>query len=409
MKTEFKIAIRYIFSKHSFNFITIINFISLIGITIGVAALIVVLSIFNAFQSLAVKQIVGFDPHIKIESNVSAKDSSSLLKYLQNNSDIESFAQVSESRLICFKNNSIRVVNLLAISDSDLSFFNNLEPYFIVGNFTNERTVIKTLPKIAIGAGLADALHCLPGDTINFTTPSAIENSLLTGSVPNFYQAVIKGIFQSNVKDYDYSYVFGSYNLSKTVLSDKFQSSLIYEIRLNNLDKLEQITNELKSEFPKANILSWKDLNKEYYNVMKFEKMATTFILGLIVLVAIFNVFASLTMTIIEKKKDISILRAMGATQNFIQSTYLYEGIFVGSFGSILGGLLGVLLCYGQAHFKWFRIDNTKYIMDSIPVLVNYYDIVAVVLLSFVLTILATIYPSMKASKLNIIENIREE
>jgi lipoprotein-releasing system permease protein len=114
-------------------------------------------------------------------------------------------------------------------------------------------------------------------------------------------------------------------------------------------------------------------------------------------------------MTIIEKKKDISILRAVGGSGKFIQRIYLYEGLFVGFIGSIFGGLLGLALCYGQIAFKWFKIDNTKYIMDAIPILINYSDVIAVVLLSFVLSIIATIYPAWKSSKINLIESLREE
>jgi lipoprotein-releasing system permease protein len=409
MKIELKIAIRYIFSKHSFNFITIINLLSLIGISIGVAALIVVLSIFNAFQSLAIKQIVGFDPHIKIEIKNSINDSNKLVAYLKSKAIVQSFALTSEGKAVCFKDNKVRVINLLSVSQTDTKFFDNLKDFFILGN--NNLSIIRKdgLPKILIGAGLADAMKVLNGDTLTFINPSDIEQTLLTLSMPNLSQAIIEGVYQSNIKDYDYSYAFSTFTLSNRIFGDKFANSLMYEIRLKDLKFLESFTNELKKSFPDAKISSWKDLNKAYYNVMKFEKMATSFILGIIILVAIFNVFASLTMTIIEKKKDISIMRTIGATQRFIVRLYLYEGLFVGFIGSIFGGLLGLFLCWGQINYKWFKIDGTKYIMDSIPILINYTDVIATVLLSFLLTTLATIYPAKKASNINIIEMLREE
>jgi lipoprotein-releasing system permease protein len=408
MNIEIKIAIRYIFSKHFFNFITIINLISLIGISVGVAALIVVLSIFNAFQSTSIQQIVGFDPHIKIEIKNSQKDSTKLVSFLNSKQIVQSFALTSEGKVVCFKDNKIRVINLLSVSDDDTKFFSNLSDYFILGN-NHLNTTSNGLPKIFIGAGLADAMKVLQKDTLTFINPSDIEQTLLSYSPPNISKAIIQGIYQSNIKDYDYSYAFSTFNLSSKIFGEKFTHSLIYEVRLKDLKFLETFTAELQKYFPKAKINNWKDLNKAYYSVMKFEKMATTFILGIIILVAIFNVFASLTMTIIEKKKDISIMRTIGATQKFIVRIYLFEGLFVGFVGSIFGGLLGLFLCWGQINFKWFKIDGTKYLMDSIPILINYSDVLAIVLLSFFLTTIATIYPAKKASNINIIDFLREE
>jgi len=129
----------------------------------------------------------------------------------------------------------------------------------------------------------------------------------------------------------------------------------------------------------------------------------------LIVLVAVFNIFSSLTMTIVEKRKDIAILRAIGAKANFIRKIYLLEGSIIGIIGAISGGIIGLALCYGQIHYKWFKIDSTKYIMDSIPVLVRYSDVIAIVLISILIAILSAYYPSIRASKFTISDNLREE
>jgi len=132
-------------------------------------------------------------------------------------------------------------------------------------------------------------------------------------------------------------------------------------------------------------------------------------LLGLIVIVAVFNIFSSLTMTIIEKRKDIAILRAIGARTNFIRKIYLLEGSIIGIIGSILGGTMGIALCYGQIHYRWFKIDATKYIMDYIPVLVKYPDVVTIVLIAIIIAVLSAYYPSIRASRFEISENLREE
>ena len=399
MKPEIKIAIRYIFSKHQFNFITIINFLSLIGIIIGVASLIIVLSIFNAFQSIAIQQIVGFDPHIIITTNstVNTDDLKSKIKKLPY---IQSFAFVDERRIIATNGNIARVVNLLSIDSLDKDYLDNLRSSMIMGSISNYS--VSYFPKIIIGAALADALHVLVGDTINLTTAKDIESSIIGMNLPNFKQVIIGGIFKSNIKDYDYNYIFSLDNIYPSI-----QHKKLY-VKVTNLEQLDNIIKQIH-QITRTEMQSWKDLNKEYYGVMKFEKMATTFVLGLILLVAIFNVFASLVMTVLEKKKDIAILRSIGSTELDIRKIYFYEGAIIGLIGSIVGGLLGLLLCYLQTEYKLFSIDSTKYILDAIPVEVHSLEVIMIVIFALSLSILVTIYPSYRASKLNIVESLREE
>lgn len=403
MKPEIKIALRYIFSKHQFNFITIINFLSLLGITIGVAALIIVLSIFNAFQSIAIEQIVGFDPHIII-SNSNENSKLKIKQRIKELPNVSMVASVSEMRVVSLNENTARVVNLLTIDTTDKNYLDNLRHSMVMG--TVSAYGISTIPKIVIGAALADALHILVGDTINLTTAKEIESSIVGISLPKFHQAVVGGIFKSNLKDYDYNYIFSLYDIFENhSLSNK---SKLY-IKLDNLDKLERTIAQINKLFPKIELHSWKDLNKEYYGVMKFEKMTTTFVLGLILLVAIFNVFASLVMTVLEKKKDIAILRAMGASEISIRRIYFFDGAIIGFIGSLAGGILGLLLCQLQTEFKIFSIDATKYILDAIPVEVHLLDVSMIVLFSLLLSFTVTIYPSYRASKLSIVESLREE
>ncbi len=409
MITEIKIAFRYIFSRHSFNFITIINILSLIGIIVGVSALIIVISMFNAFQDIAIKQIVGFDPHIQISD---IPDNSSVYNkinnFLKNNSGVDKFATIQNSRVMFFKNNSLRVVNMKLLVSDKKDYFDFLNEHLLLGKTSVSQ--IGNLPCILIGANLADALHILPPDTMHIIFAKNIEQSLLTYQLPTFSNAVVCGIYQSNVKDYDINYAFSSSPImQKIVAENNLQTSNTIEIRIKDLGKLESMTNNIKSNFPECKVESWKDLNKEYYNVMQFERIATTSILGLIVLVAVFNIFSSLTMTIVEKRKDIAVLRAIGAKANFIRKIYLLEGSIIGIIGAISGGIIGLALCYGQIHYKWFKIDDTKYIMDSIPVLVRYSDVIAIVLISILIAILSAYYPSIRASKFTISDNLREE
>ncbi|MBP7214416.1 MAG: ABC transporter permease, partial [Candidatus Kapabacteria bacterium] len=382
---------------------------SLIGITIGVAALIIVISIFNAFQDIAIKQIVGFDPHIQISNMANNNlNYTQINNYLKNNQEIDKFATIQNSRVVFFKQNAVRVVNIKLLVSQNQSYFEFLNDNLLIGS--TKINQIGNLPCVWIGAGLADALHTLPSDTMQILFTNNIEQSLLTFQLPNFSSAIIGGIYQSNVKDYDIDYAFASSPIMLKYFRDNnLESYNTIEIRIKNLNKLDKITNELKKQFPNYKIENWKDLNKAYYSVMQFERTAASLLLGLIVIVAVFNIFSSLTMTIIEKRKDIAILRAIGARTNFIRKIYLLEGSIIGIIGSILGGTMGIALCYGQIHYKWFKIDATKYIMDYIPVLVKYPDVVTIVLIAIIIAVLSAYYPSIRASRFEISENLREE
>lgn len=403
MKPELKIAIRYIFSKHQFNFITIINFLSLIGITIGVASLIIVLSIFNAFQSIAIQQIVGFDPHII----VSVQDKSKLpeiQKNIKKLPEVKNTAKIDELRAISLNKNTARVVNLISIDTANRNYLDSFSDYMIMG--TISPIGVSAFPKVIIGAGLADALHILVGDTINLTTPKEIEKALVGLQSPEFKQAIVGGIYKSNIKDYDFSYIFTFYNINQELIS---QNNHKIFIKIADINQLENVARKILQTNPEIQLTTWKDLNKEYYGVMKFEKMATTFVLALILLVAIFNVFASLVMTVLEKKKDIAILRAIGSSQQLIKKIYFYDGAIIGILGSIMGGILGLLLCYLQINYKLFKIDASKYIMDAIPVEVHLVDVILIISFALILSFAVTIYPSHRASQLNIAESLREE
>lgn len=403
MKPELKIAIRYIFSKHQFNFITIINFLSLIGITIGVASLIIVLSIFNAFQSIAIQQIVGFDPHII----VSVRDKSKLpeiQKNIEKLPEVKNTAKIYELRAISLNKNTARVVNLISIDTANRNYLDSFSEYMIMG--TISPIGVSAFPKVIIGAGLADALHILVGDTINLTTPKEIEKALVGLQSPEFKQAIVGGIYKSNIKDYDFSYIFTFYNINQELIS---QNNHKIFIKIADINQLENVARKILQTNPEIQLTTWKDLNKEYYGVMKFEKMATTFVLALILLVAIFNVFASLVMTVLEKKKDIAILRAIGSSQQLIKKIYFYDGAIIGILGSIMGGILGLLLCYLQINYKLFKIDASKYIMDAIPVEVHLVDVILIISFALILSFAVTIYPSHRASQLNIAESLREE
>jgi lipoprotein-releasing system permease protein len=172
--------------------------------------------------------------------------------------------------------------------------------------------------------------------------------------------------------------------------------------KLQNLLQNNLLQNDVK-------VLTWKELNKDLYNIMQMEKVAVFCVLSLILLIAIFNVFASLAMTVMEKKQEIAIFKAIGASDKFISKIYLYEGMFIGIIGTLIGLLIGILLVLGQDAFEWLKISSNTYLIDAIPVIINGYEIAIVCIFSLLLAFIATIYPAKKANQLIISQAIRSE
>ncbi len=408
MSYEKKIALRYIFSKRSFNFITVITFISILGITVGTAALIAVMSIFNGFQEITVKQIVGFDPHIRItpsKGNI-LQDCDDILNEVSSSKEVSSIAPIVGGKAVGTNGSSLQVFNLVGLSDDYHDFIDEIRNSVMVGNF--HFNYFGENNAIVIGIALADKLGVLTGDSIQLFSPILLESSLSTFSAPQGRWAYIAGIFQTNIKDYDLTIAFSHKDLASKIYLIGENKHTTIDLRLNDFSKSTEFANKLQKKIgDEYNVSTWIDLNRDLYNVMQFERLVSFSIIGIIILIAVFNVLSSLVMTVTEKTADIGLLKALGATNQTIRKIFLLEGIFIGSIGAFLGTALGVAFVYAQEHFKLFRIDNNRYIIDAIPVSLDYFDVALVLSFALILSFIATIYPAHRASKVIAVEAIR--
>ncbi len=175
------------------------------------------------------------------------------------------------------------------------------------------------------------------------------------------------------------------------------------------MKKVDEVAEIMRNSNKDIEILTWYDLHRELYNVMQLERVSVFVILTLIIVLAVFNVLASISMTVTEKKRDIGILMAMGAKPGQIGKIFLYESIIIGTLGTVLGIILGLLLCYGQIEYGWFSLSASKFLITSIPVSVYFTDILAVAAVSLGLSYISGIIPSRRASKTPVNENIRFE
>ncbi|QQS37885.1 MAG: ABC transporter permease [Ignavibacteriales bacterium] len=409
MNLESFIAKRYLVSKHKINFITIISMLSVAGITIGVAALIVVLSVFNGFGSLVQSFLINFDPHIRIEtltSDSSIKNSTENL--FEDNSDITGFTPFVNGKVLVYRAGLTQIVTLKGIEESASKSIYGIEKSIIFGDYVLETD--EGTDGIVIGIRLADKLQALVGDTLTFVSPVGIEKSIIQFSMPQMHRFVIRGIFNSNNNDYDLTNVYCSLKSGQRLLGYK-NNIQGYELRLSNLEKSSEVKKELQNQFTpdKYLISTWYDLHKDLYSVMQIERWAAYIILSLIIAVATFNILGSLSMSVIEKKRDIGILRSMGVNEKSIIKIFMYEGILVGILGTLAGVVIGYFVLFLQINYNIYPLDPTQYKIDSLPVELRFADFFFVTGAAMLLSFFASLYPAKRAAKLNMIESIKWE
>ena len=407
MKFENFIAKRYVISKNKLNFISIISILSTLGIMIGVGALIVVISVFNGFSSLVTSYLVSFDPHLQIRmiENTSNNNILKLEDELKKIKDVNGFSPFVSGKVLAYRNELAQVINLKGIKKSDIY---DIKSKLIFGEYNLERN--NTYPKAILGLPLADRLQTIVGDTISLISPFGIEKSITQFTLPNTQKFLVAGIYNSRNNKYDSEFIFTDLNTAQYLIGykDKYEG---FDIKLKDISNAFSIKEILQTKLDENiySINTWYDFHKELYTVMKIEKLVAYLILSLIIAVATFNILGSLTMSVIQKKRDIGILRSMGVTENSTKRIFMYEGLLIGILGTTAGLLLGYLVCYLQIHFKIYPLDPTQYKIDALPIQLKFLDFIIITFISLSLSYFASYFPAKRAAKVNPLKAIKWE
>lgn len=404
------IAKRYLVSKHKINFITIVSIISITGITIGVAALIVVLSVFNGFGSLVTSFLISFDPHIQIistnpETGIKLVEINSLLI---NDGNVIGTTPFVSGKVLVTSSGLNQVVNLKGIDANSAKNVYDIQSNIIFGKYSFDNT--EGTPKAVIGLRLADKLQSITGDTIILISPAGIEQAITQYSLPLMQKFVVSGIYSSSNNEYDAQYIFCSLDEAQKLFNYKKRIQGV-DVRLNSLYSASEAKEELSKQLNMNNfsIGTWFDFHKELYTVMQIERWAAFIILSLIIAVACFNVLGSLSMSVVEKKRDVGVLRAMGISEKSILKIFIYEGLLIGLIGTVLGSIIGYLVCFLQINYKIYPLDPLQYKIDALPVEIHLTDFIFISGIAMLLSFLASAYPAKKAANVNIIEAIKWE
>ena len=404
MYLPFFISKKYTLSRKDSKFITFISTISILGIALGVATLIIALSILNGFANTLTSKIIDFDSHIEINSyKTILPDYHVVLPELEKNLD-KSVVAINPfvSKLAIISSGKIKDgVNIKGIRATDK--WTGLRQNLVKGNLDLKDS---GLPSIVIGKKLANKLLVKIGSKVTLFGLSA-DKIPSAENPPNIERFVVTGIFESGMAQYDDLNAYVSLKSAQDLFSlgDNITG---YDIKAKNISKIDSLTTYLSNTLTYPNnVKSIYQMHRNIFTWIELQKKPIPIILALIIIVAAFNIVGTLLMIVLEKTRSIGILKSLGAKKKQIISIFLYQGIFLALIGIIIGNLLAYILSFIQLHFNIISIPSSVYMMSTVPILLSINTFVLVSAITFVLCIFASVVPSFIAAKINPINAIR--
>jgi lipoprotein-releasing system permease protein len=411
MSYEFYVARRYLKSKKKTGFISLITYISIGGVALGVAALIIVLSVMNGFETEVRSRFIGITSHIQIRD---ARDQAivnyaDLIPEIIKTAHVRAATPFVEDKALIMSTESSTGIVLRGIDPATASSVTDLQKNINFGSLelgAVDKTDEPTLPGIVLGFNLADRLIVTVGDIVTIYSISGIKQF---GQMPYFKQFRVTGYFETGLYEYDDNMAYISLESAQKLFQTGVGITGI-ELRLDDHDRARGVSKELQKKFTGVfNILTWFDMNKNLFAAMELEKIAAFVILSLIILVAAFNIVSTLTMVTMEKTRDIGILKSLGATQSDIRRIFTLEGLVVGFIGTGTGFLLGFGFCWVQQTFRFFSLPTNIYIINWLPVIMKWSDFLSIGCAAVAITFLAAVYPAHRAGLLDPVAAIRYE
>ena len=410
---ELLIIKRFLFSKKTDGFISIFSWFSIVGITIGVAAIIIVMSVMNGFREELTSRLLGINGHLNIYSYNSEITKKEFKTFNLRDNSITISPLTQTQALIISNKNSKGVI--LRGYDNEFLF----EDHFLKKKLIKGSIFSESINDVVVGYALANQLKLDINDKIKIAIPKT--DKTILGNIPRFKTLNIVGILNLGMYEYDSNFIFTNQKLANKLLLFKENSYNQIEVFVNNPNNIEKFSNNIRQQINKNNLnfytVSWKESNSAIINALNIEKNVMFLILVLIIIVASMNIISGLIIFVKEKNRDIGILKTIGLNNKSLIKIFISIGLMIGLFGTFLGSLIGILFSLNIKKIQLFleKILNTNlfskevYYLTNLPSKLDNYEIFFVILISIFICLIATTIPAYRSLKIDPIESIKND
>ena len=406
---EKEITLRYLKTRKKDGFLNIISIFSFIGISLGVAVLIIVMSVMNGFRTELINKILGFNPHIIIqpyEKEINKKDINLIKPFYKK---ISKTALTFSGQAILINKENTTGILVRSYTDDSIQEIDLIKKGIIDGSLENFNK-----NNISIGKDLAISLDLIVGDEITIMSTSSLQTPF--GNLPIQESFVISSVFSTGFAEFDRNVIFIPFK-SASSLFEISNMDIDLEIFLKNPEEAQLIKNKIQKIFSEYYVLTWADLNKSFFGALKVERNVMFIILTLIIIVAAFNIISGLTILVKNKTKEIAILRTLGLSKTSITKIFFIIGFTIGLLATITGVTIGVLFSYNIEEIRILitTIFNIQlfpeeiYFLSQMPSEINFRNIFIISSFSLLITFLATIFPAISAAKLDPVKALKYE
>ncbi|HEY3277030.1 MAG TPA: lipoprotein-releasing ABC transporter permease subunit [Syntrophorhabdaceae bacterium] len=400
MKYESIIGLRYLRSKRKEAFISFTTWMSVAGIAIGVMALIVVIAVMTGFQDEIRERILGINPHVVVlwDPRGIDKTPAQVVDAIKTIPGVTHTFPYVTFQAIVQRGSQLSGVAVKSFNPDQVKFMAGLMKEGRIDSLSQPGTVI-------MGKEIASHLGLFQGDSFTLMVPFGGISPM--GAVPETVKVRVGGVFETGMYEIDNTLIIMSLEDAEKMFG---LGPMGVEVKLADVYKAGDVQKEITRRLgPGYFARTWIQMNKNLFSALKLEKIAMFIILALIILVASFNIVSSLIMTVMEKRKDIAILKSIGAKKRSIIKIFMVEGITIGIFGALIGSFSGYILCQIQQTYHIITLPRDIYYISTLPMKISLFDVFLLALVTTCICILATLYPSYRAAKIDPVETLRYE
>jgi len=404
---ELHIALRYLLAKRKQAFISVISFISTLGVTVGVMAVIIALAIMTGLQQELRDRIVGANPHIYVYNRDGIADYRTEIARLRQVPHVLGAAPAVLGQALVSTETARDAVKVKGIDPALEPEVTDIKGAIVKGSLDllaprNEDDV----PGILLGKDLAASLGASVGDSLLVTTPEGVLTP--TGRMPIPRRLRVAGTFSLGLYEFDTTFGFVDFATALRLFA-KDQADMI-QLKVDDMYEAPAIARSIETRLgDRYATQDWADMNRPLFSALWLEKIAVSLAIGLIVMVAALNIIASLILLVMEKNRDIAILKTMGASARSIMTVFIVQGVIIGVVGTTVGATLGVILCRIMDKYKLIHMSVEVYQVSHLPFRIVTTDLILVVTAAILICFAATIYPSRQAARLDPAQALRYE